>query len=159
MWKSLRERQIAHRIDVLDELDSACQALLDVSRLFQDAIVSRQDLTGIEQRALDAIDRLGPITAGDLGTHTGLAPASVTGLIARLQKKGLVKRSDDPDDRRRARIERNPASLARIEPLKAELSAELGRLYETYPTDQLEVVVRFLTDMARRQTAVVARLM
>lgn len=155
----MRERKIAHRIEVLNDLDSTGQALLDAARLFQDAIVSRQDLAGIEQRAMDAIDRLGPITAGDLGTQTGLAPASVTGLVARLKKKGLVQRNNDPQDRRRARIERNPSSLARIEPLKVELSAELGRLYETYPTDQLEVVVRFLTDMVRLQTAVVARLM
>jgi DNA-binding MarR family transcriptional regulator len=157
MWKSLRERQLERRLVVLSELDSASEALVEAALLFKEALVARQDLSGVEEKALEAIDRNGPLTAGELGARTGLAPASVTGLVTRLVKKGLVKRNNDQGDRRRAQIERRPESLSRIEPLKAELVAELGRLYESYSTDELELCVRFLAEAARRRTAAVAR--
>jgi DNA-binding MarR family transcriptional regulator len=48
--------------------------------------------------------RGGPQTVGRLGADVGLSPASVTRLVDRLEKRGLVARSRDAEDRRRVDV-------------------------------------------------------
>ena len=40
----------------------------------------------------------------DLGRHAGLEPSTMTGLLDRMERDGLVSRVPDPDDRRAQRI-------------------------------------------------------
>jgi DNA-binding MarR family transcriptional regulator len=50
--------------------------------------------------ALAAIDTHGPITLGALAEHEGVAPPSITKVIAVLEDDGLVTRAPDTKDRR-----------------------------------------------------------
>ena len=54
------------------------------------ALAELSGLSPTEWKALDLIQRLGPMTAGVLARESGLAPASVTGLISRLERKGFA---------------------------------------------------------------------
>jgi hypothetical protein len=56
------------------------------------AIAERTGDAPSDTKTMDILLRLGPLTAGELGEHTGLATASVTSLIDRLEKKGLACR-------------------------------------------------------------------
>jgi DNA-binding MarR family transcriptional regulator len=47
-----------------------------------------------------AIGAMGRITPSDLARLTGLPAATLTGYIDRLGRRGLVRRVDNPDDRR-----------------------------------------------------------
>lgn len=49
--------------------------------LFHAAIAERLGLGPSDHKALDILARHGPLTAGEIGEHTGLASASVTSLI------------------------------------------------------------------------------
>jgi DNA-binding MarR family transcriptional regulator len=55
--------------------------------------------------ALQAIQRLQPITVGALARHIHLGAATVTGILGRLEKRGLVKRTRGDLDRRSVVIE------------------------------------------------------
>jgi len=44
------------------------------------------------------------LRANELGKKAGLEPSTMTGLLDRMEKAGLVKRSPDPEDRRANRI-------------------------------------------------------
>jgi len=44
------------------------------------------------------------IKANELGKRAGLEPSTMTGLLDRMEKDGLVKREPDPTDRRASRI-------------------------------------------------------
>ncbi|WP_457554002.1 MarR family winged helix-turn-helix transcriptional regulator [Desulfobacula sp.] len=44
------------------------------------------------------------LKANELGKRAGLEPSTMTGLLDRMEKDGLVKREPDPDDRRAHRI-------------------------------------------------------
>jgi DNA-binding MarR family transcriptional regulator len=46
----------------------------------------------------------GPRRIGELVTDTGQRPSTVTGILDRLERRGLVARQLDPDDRRSFRI-------------------------------------------------------
>ena len=54
--------------------------------------------------ALSSVERLGPITPGELASAEKVQPPTMTPIVARLEAEGLVRREVDPDDRRVARI-------------------------------------------------------
>jgi DNA-binding MarR family transcriptional regulator len=58
------------------------------------------DLTPSQMSALATINRLGPLTLGALAEQEGVAPPSITKIIAILEEDGLVARTPDPADRR-----------------------------------------------------------
>jgi len=75
------------------------------------ALAAEAGLHPTDYKALTVLDRLGPMSAGELSRHTGLAAASVTNLIERLVAKGLLRREPDPLDRRRALLRADLAKL------------------------------------------------
>lgn len=56
--------------------------------------------------ALRALDELAPgdLAAGELAERLGLSTAATTGLLDRLERAGLARRSPDPRDRRRVMV-------------------------------------------------------
>lgn len=54
--------------------------------------------------ALVAIERHGSMTLGELAAHEGVAPPTITGVVARLEADGNVEREPDPTDRRVVRV-------------------------------------------------------
>jgi DNA-binding MarR family transcriptional regulator len=115
--------------------------------------------TPAEEKALDLLERSGPLTAGELARQTGLAPASVTGLINRLELKGFARRIQNPGDRRSILVEVDVERLyARVAPLFADWVRSLQELYAGYSDEQLEVILHFLTEAARRQQEATARI-
>jgi len=54
--------------------------------------------------ALASVDRLGPLTLGELAAVEQVQPPSMTKIVARLEAAGLVVREIDPVDRRVARV-------------------------------------------------------
>ncbi|MFC0601647.1 MarR family winged helix-turn-helix transcriptional regulator [Streptomyces palmae] len=76
----------------------------------------------------------GPCGMGELGTMLRLAKSSLTGLVDRTERNGLVRRTPDPQDTRAVRVALTPrgsrlaaefyeAACARIDELPAGLSA------------------------------------
>lgn len=61
---------------------------------------SHVDLTPSQMSALATINRLGPLTLGALAEQEGVAPPSITKILAVLEDDGFVTRSLDPADRR-----------------------------------------------------------
>ncbi|MER6951084.1 MarR family transcriptional regulator [Nonomuraea sp. NPDC000554] len=62
---------------------------------------------GLGRLALSLLGHLrrnGAMTAGDLAAAEHLQPQSVTRVLATLEERGLIRRSRDPDDRRRHHI-------------------------------------------------------
>ena len=127
--------------------------------MFHTAVAARQGLSASEEKALDLLERSGPLTAGELARQSGLAPASVTGLINRLEQKGFARRIQHPSDRRSILVEADVERMyARVAPLFAEWARSLQELYAGYSDEQLEVILHFLTEAARRQQEATARI-
>ena len=99
------------------------------------------DLTPSQMSALATINRLGPITLGALAEQEGVAPPSITKIIAILEDDGLVTRAADPADRRV-----NYVSATRK---GSELVEESRRRKTAWLTDR----IRDLTTDQRRRLA------
>ncbi|TDD00946.1 MarR family transcriptional regulator [Nonomuraea deserti] len=117
--------------------------------MYHSAMGERLGLGMTEEKTLDLLQRLGPLTAGELAQHTGLAPATISGLIDRLESRWLVRRVRDTKDRRRVIVEINPEQLAGFGKLFEPFVAALAHLYERYTDDELELILDYL----RRSTA------
>lgn len=126
--------------------------------LFHHAVAGHMGLTLIEEKSLDFVIRLGPLTAGELAGHTGLAPSSVTALIDRLERKGFVTRQPDPDDARRVRVAAVSERQAEFYPLFTRFVADLDLLNARYSAAELSVIADFLDRAAEVQQAAAAAL-
>ena len=146
------------RADLLARLHLAGRESSTATVMFHATLASMKGLSATETKAIDVLDRQGPLTAGELAVRTGLAPPSVTGLIDRLARKGFVRRVDDPDDRRRVRVERCPEAVAELTPLFADFGAQIDALYAEFTDEQLHTILRFMIEITRRQRDATARL-
>ncbi|MFL6191227.1 MAG: MarR family winged helix-turn-helix transcriptional regulator [Actinomycetes bacterium] len=147
------------RAELLEQLAMAGRASSVATVMFHTAVAARQGLSASEEKALDLLERSGPLTAGELARQTGLAPASVTGLINRLEQKGFARRIQNPSDRRSILVEVDVERMyARVAPLFADWVRSLEELYAGYSDEQLEVILHFLTEAARRQQEATTRL-
>lgn len=143
---------------LVERLDAAGRAMSTAAVMFHTVLAGLQGLSATEEKALDLIERFGPLTAGDLARRAGLAPASVTALLDRLEKKGFARRTANPADRRRVLVEFDRSSLVRLAPLFSDLVREMHEMYAGYSRAELETVLRFLEEATRRQSAATGRL-
>src|SRR5215470_227537 len=148
----------AARWQLLDALFTAGRELSAAAVMFHTALAARQGLSATEEKALDLLDRFGPLTGRQLAERSGLAPASVTGLVGRLEAKGFARRTRNPRDGRSVLIEATPDRLAEFGPLFADWVRELEELSEKYTDAELELITGFLTESARRQKNATSRL-
>lgn len=153
-----RKRPANHRSELLRELDEAGRAWSTAAVLFHGALAARQGLTASETKALDLLVRFGPLTAGALGERSGLAPASVTGLVDRLERKGFARRVRDPGDGRRVLVEADLAALAGFAPDFVDFTREMHALYADYTAEQLTTILHFIREATRRQAEATTRL-
>ncbi|MFC6700765.1 MarR family winged helix-turn-helix transcriptional regulator [Streptomyces thermocoprophilus] len=63
------------------------------------------DLGATDLYALNILQLGGPMTPGELGTRTGLTTGPTTRLVDRLERAGYVRRTPDPEDRRKVIVE------------------------------------------------------
>ncbi len=146
------------RAQLLAALHLAGRESSTATVMFHATIAATQGLSATETKALDVLDREGPLTAGEIAGRTGLAPPSVTGLIDRLERKGFARRVADPVDRRRVRVERSAEGFAALAPLFADFGARIDALYAEFTDEQLQTILRFMTEIARRQREATTRL-
>jgi DNA-binding MarR family transcriptional regulator len=127
--------------------------------LFKSTWPTLQGLSATEEKALDLLDRFGPLTAGELAERSGLAPPSVTGLINRLERKGFARRVPNPGDRRSVLVEVDRERVyASMAPLFEDWVDSLQELYAGYTDEQLELILHFLNEAARRQQQATSKL-
>jgi DNA-binding MarR family transcriptional regulator len=114
----------------VDKMDDACFRLLGIN--------------GTDGRCLDIIDLSGGISAGELARAVDLSPAAVTTVIDRLEAMGLVKRTRDPDDRRRVIVQATDEVARIAEVAYMPMGIEGEELLADLSDKELEAVLRFL---------------
>src|SRR5438552_13326832 len=70
------------------------------------------DLKDVDLDCLDLIAGHGPLSPSALARRAGLHPATLTGILDRLERGGWVARDRDPTDRRAVLVRALPGRLA-----------------------------------------------
>lgn len=101
---------------------------------------ARTGLTRSETSVLAALSS-GPQRVTALAEHEGLAQPTMTGLVGRLERGGLVARRRDDSDGRAVLIALTPAGHEVLSELRARYSAVLRDCLEAMPAAQVEALV------------------
>ncbi|KPC66558.1 MarR family winged helix-turn-helix transcriptional regulator [Streptomyces chattanoogensis] len=84
-----------------------------------EAAASNHDLTPLQAKALLAAE--GPVPTRRIADRLHAEPSNVTVIIDRLESRGLVERSHDPDDRRVKRVAATRAGRTAAADLRARM--------------------------------------
>ena len=119
--------------------------------LLNHQIVGRLDLKDTDLDCLELIARHGPLSPSALARRAGLHPATVTGILDRLQRGGWIVRERDPlaSDRRAIAVRAVPGRNAELFRLYAGMNSAMDRICDDYTEAELELLAGFL----RRATA------
>jgi DNA-binding MarR family transcriptional regulator len=122
-------------------------------RTRQEALNAGDDLTASRLAALATIERLGPITLGELASEEQVQPPSMTRIVARLEEHGYSTREVDPHDRRIVRVQLTDAGRQTLERSRTKKNAFLAkRVARLSPearaalTDALPVLEQLMED-------------
>ena len=123
--------------------------------LFHHAVAERLGLGPTDHKCLDLLRDRGPMAGSDLVAITGLTSGAITGVVARLERAGYIRREPDPHDGRKQilqlTLERAPIQDV-IDPLRKDVAVLLG----SFDTHQLSAIAEFLagsTDLIYRHAA------
>jgi DNA-binding MarR family transcriptional regulator len=146
------------RQDVLDDLARVGRDHSDATVLFHATVASLLDLHPTDYKVVGILERSGPMSAGEIARRSGLATASVTNLIDRLEQKGFVRRVTDPADRRRVMVDAVADRLTGARSLFASTRRSLAQLFDRYADRELAVIADFLGRNAERLRAETSKL-
>jgi DNA-binding MarR family transcriptional regulator len=105
---------------------------------------ARLELKDVDLDCLDIIDRDGPLSPSALARRAGLHPATMTGILDRLERGGWVTRERDPDDRRAVRVRAPRKRNAEMMRLYSGMSRSMNQILAGYEDSELELIADFL---------------
>jgi len=107
--------------------------------LFHHAVAERLGLGPTDHKCLDLLRERGAMAGSDLCAITGLTSGAITGVVARLERAGYIRREPDPHDGRKQilhlGLERSP-----IQDVIAPLRKDVAALLENFDTHQLTAI-------------------
>ncbi|AZQ40009.1 MarR family transcriptional regulator [Streptomyces cyaneochromogenes] len=126
-----------------DELvESLIGVFMEVDGQFSTA--SRQlGLTPQQAQMLCFAQHLQP-SLGELATLLHCDKTNITGLVDRLQRRGLLTRQPDPDDRRMTRVHLTPEGERVTSQFQQAIHTALTTRFSSWPAVQRDSLVRLL---------------
>jgi DNA-binding MarR family transcriptional regulator len=125
--------------------------------LLNHQVGAKVELKDVDLECLDLISRHGPISPSALARRAGLHPATMTGILDRLERGGWVVRERDPDatDRRAVAVRALRDRGGELLSLYAGMNGSMDELCAGYTEAELELLADFLrrtTDAGRVAT-------
>jgi DNA-binding MarR family transcriptional regulator len=133
--------------DVIEQPASVDDAVPRLSLAFgrMTRLLRRGMPTGLGPGSLSAlatIVRTGPLRLGDLAAREGIAPPTLTRIIAALEEAGYVRREPDPTDGRAIRVRATGGAEDLINGAGSHRAHVLRERLEALSPDDLEILLR-----------------
>ncbi len=140
--------EVETRAALLAYLDALILAEPIHERLWQRAHITLPQLTVLREL------RTGPQGAGKLGGAVGVSPTSLTRLVDRLERRGLVSRRRDVDDRRCVEIRLEAAGERLLGQLRVLRGSDVQVAVESMTCEERRRLTRALRGLDQRTRAV-----
>jgi len=114
------------------------------------ARLAKEKISFSQYSVLLALARNGPMQMSILGEHMLVAPANVTGLVDRMEKKGWVVRKRNPNDRRAIVIETTPLGEETFRRISVRFRAYVRSIGQDLTEQELESTLRAMKTMMAR---------
>ena len=89
------------------------------------------------------------LKANELGKRAGLEPSTMTGLLDRMERDGLVERRPDPKDRRAHKIHLTDGGFNARKPATTVVSETLDKVFSTISEKDIETTKTVLRTILR----------
>jgi DNA-binding MarR family transcriptional regulator len=116
--------------------------------LLNHQVGTRLELRDADFDCLDVLSRFGPMSPGMLARRAGLHPATMTGVLDRLERGGWVVRERDTTDRRAVVVRALPGRAGELIRLFGGMNSAMDELCADYTDEQLELIAEFLSRTA-----------
>ncbi|WP_433328571.1 MarR family winged helix-turn-helix transcriptional regulator [Spirillospora sp. CA-294931] len=127
----------------IEELRLAIRRNTMFTVLLHHATASMAGMNVTDAQCIGALALDGPQTPGRLAEVMGITTGgAITAVIDRLENAGYVKRTRDPDDRRRVIVEPVPENVARF----ARYFEPIGRMFNERVAECSDEQLRFLME-------------
>ncbi|MFQ5718562.1 MAG: MarR family winged helix-turn-helix transcriptional regulator [Acidobacteriota bacterium] len=134
-----------------DRVIAALRRIVQAIDLHSRYLADRFTVTGPQLIALQELARLGRVPVGVLARNVHVSHPTMTGILDRLDRRGLVRRTRDTQDRRRITTAVTAQGLALLEaapsPLQDRFRSEFATLEEWEQTQMLATLQRIATMM------------
>jgi DNA-binding MarR family transcriptional regulator len=127
-----------------NEIKESLRELSIQLALLNHQVVAHLDLNDGDLQCLDLIGRHGPLNPSALARRAGLHPATVTGILDRLERGGWVARERDPSDRRAVTVRALRDRNAELFGLFSGMNASLDDICAHYTDTELQLLADFL---------------
>ena|SRR5436190_3886112 len=139
------------RVEEIRSRQRAASAIRDSLRdlriqlaLLNYRVGSQVELRDIDLDCLDVLDTSGPLSPSALARRTGMHPATMTGVLDRLERGGWIARERDPADRRAVLIRVVRDRYGELLGHYTGLSRSMNKLLAGYSDDELAVIADFM---------------
>lgn len=129
---------------ILQLLELSYRVNKKITRRLADHIYLREGLSDAEVQALFTLHSKQVCRVSELSSEIGIPPSTATGILDRLDAKGLLERVPDPDDRRGIILKSVPATSAMIERLSATLTQEMEPVLSVLPDGRMQGMIEDL---------------
>jgi DNA-binding MarR family transcriptional regulator len=141
---SRRAEAIRHRKESTSEIRETLRALRIQLSLLNYRVGSQLELQDVDLDCFDIIDADGPLSPSALARRAGLHPATLTGILDRLERGGWIARERDPSDRRAVVVRVARERYADIMRLYQGMNRGMNKLLAGYSDSELEVIADFM---------------
>jgi|SRR4051794_5043230 DNA-binding MarR family transcriptional regulator len=139
-----RAKEIRDRQKSSAEIRTALRELRIQLALLNYRVGSEVDLKDVDLDCLDLLDTYGPLSPSELARRAALHPATLTGILDRLESGGWIARERDPEDRRAVRVRILKTRYAELLRLYSGMNRGMNKLLSGYSDEQLEVIADFM---------------
>jgi DNA-binding MarR family transcriptional regulator len=115
--------------------------------LLNHSVGARLDLKATDLECLDLISQHGPLSPSALARRAGLHPATMTGILDRLERGGWIDRGRDPSDRRSVAVQvarGRGAEILRLYLVDSGMNSAMDQICAAYDDKELELLAGFL---------------
>jgi DNA-binding MarR family transcriptional regulator len=107
-------------------------------------------VTGLQRLVLHIVGRFPGLSAGQLATTLHVHPSTLTGVLGRLERRGLLSRRPDPRDGRRASLGLTPAGRRLDAAVVGTADAVVQQLLLDLPRGRARAAREVLAQLAER---------
>jgi|SRR5947209_787669 len=155
-----RREAIRQRQQLSSEVRDSLRELRIQLALLNYRVGSELGLKDVDLDCLDILDAQGPLSPSALARRAGLHPATMTGILDRLERGGWIVRERDANDRRAVLVRAVHDRYVQLLRLYSGLSRSMNTILADYSDSELELIADFLrrtVDAGRKATEALAQ--
>jgi DNA-binding MarR family transcriptional regulator len=132
------------RRGLMNDVRATLRALHNQLALLNHYVGVHLELKDVEVYCLDLLDQEGPLSPSALAKRMGLHPATMTGILDRLERAGWVSRDRDSADRRAVVVLALRDRSAEVMKLYSGMNGALAEILSSYSEEELRLIADFL---------------